>query len=82
MSEWQPIASAPKDGTKILLASLGVMDTGPMINTAHWMCFEHGHLSSKIPCPAPDCRYGWSGGLYGIGGEHIAWMPLPEPPEK
>jgi hypothetical protein len=63
---WQPIASAPKDGTMILLVS----DEDPEhIQPCQWS--EVGWLS-----PYSYSTY-FSGGF--DGPTH--WMPMPSPPE-
>lgn len=72
LTEWQPIASAPKDGTKILAwcvhqnakyASSAERETweGPVV--ARWIEFNGG---------------GWS--WNGHFGHFTHWMPLPLPP--
>lgn len=37
MSEWQPILSAPRDGTKITIKTI----TGAIVKNAYW-CHEEG----------------------------------------
>lgn len=74
MSEWQPISTAPKDGTALLLFSRthGIVEG----------CFEQvdggGHPENGPPI------YWWtSPWVEFIDGSYDApthWMPLPEPP--
>jgi hypothetical protein len=73
---WQPIESAPKDGTEVLLFEF-LPHHEPMVRVGYWE--ENGtDLHSGA-----DGISGWS--LVGEGYigeiEPTHWMPLPEPPE-
>lgn len=68
---WQPIDTAPKDGTRVLIAHEGVVDIAEFVATTasqpepHWLvvqfnCYEFAEIVS------PD--------------EATHWMPLPKPP--
>lgn len=65
---WQPIETAPKDGTEILVARAGYgmavvsFRDGEWCNAGEW-------------CFAGDV--GWGGSM---DVEPTHWMPLPEPP--
>lgn len=86
--DWQPIETAPKDGTEILLWS-GVEDRskdGPTIG--HWATDEEcavyvGDCGGECRCPEYDHNdpwwLSWDGGFT---AEHppTHWMPLPPPP--
>ena len=67
---WQPISTAPKDGTPVL-----VWDSGCEAMLIAWFG-KHSHVP----------LYGWVYGADVIGGEEVDsceptyWMPLPEPP--
>lgn len=69
---WQPIETAPKDGTEILI--VGVYPDG-MAGNVEAGFFDH------------DSGY-WAGTYYDGYGytynnpEPTHWMPLPEPPES
>lgn len=71
-SHWQPIATAPKDGTRVLLAEPGYLTGMPVHNlVTGWWC--------------PSAHY-FEGGSW-CDDRHISenvlathWMPLPEPP--
>lgn len=68
MMEWQPIETAPKDGTEII-----VYTATKRITTA-WFCEEtklwpHDEVYSEDGEP---CNVGWP----------THWMPLPEPPKE
>ena len=81
MSEWQPIETAPKDGTVILLCQPSYV--GPKIWAATWAAEHDGKPGS------PDEDFPWlvldSGSINAIMGgcRHgpLYWMPLPEPPK-
>jgi len=67
VSDWQPIETAPKDGTDILLYRRNWHQSAPVV--AGW--FEDGwyaydHDSEQVP---------------ELGGI-THWMPLPEPPSR
>lgn len=73
MSAWQPIATAPRDGTRLLLYWKGHVVCG------HWD--EDRHVNR--PCPY------WSTDLEGIFRKTITrenppthWQPLPDAPES
>ncbi len=79
VQQWQPIETAPKDGTHILLVGIGA-DNRPMTVIASWTCIEHLFLSSRHPSQCDDCNKEWYGtSRFGIDFTH--WMPLPQPPE-
>ncbi len=76
--DWQPISTAPKDGS-ILLYAVGA-DARPMHVIARWDCATHA-FSSRTVCPTKNCDFRWLGEMgirYGVVFTH--WMPLPEPP--
>jgi hypothetical protein len=81
MTEWQPIETAPKDGTNILIATTGnLIRAGiyrsevPSVCEAHW---QNGWYEEKVS--------GWQlancDEEYGCLTEATHWMPLPEPPK-
>lgn len=73
MTDWQPISTAPKDGTTVML-------TGSYWVVAGW--FSHSDFLG------PDAKLGaWVDGDprhdgRALKGDHAPthWMPLPEPP--
>ena len=70
MSEWQPIDTAPKDGTEILLGGLyakkkWTQSVGSRVGE-YWMSNDGGD---------PE----WSSILF---FKPTHWMPLPAPPKK
>jgi hypothetical protein len=68
MSEWKSIESAPRDGTKIVLAEY--YDGGRHPEDARWMFYTDYWR---------EYREGFGGG-FGTPGNPSHWMPLPDPP--
>ena len=74
MSEWQPIETAPKDGT----AFIGFDGRRPFLCTRQKYYVKYPHQDG-----GPTFRDGFSGDYY----DHISpespthWMPLPAPPK-
>ncbi len=68
MSTWQPIDTAPKDGTWVLLTGGHAAEpTGPCV-VGFW--------------DRDDWAYAhWDGSWYSIYEAPTHWMPLPEPPK-
>lgn len=65
MSEWQPIESAPKDGTLVLCAAGALMAS----------CMYRSHMTPNWVLPGQN---GW---IWPFGKEDPThWMPLPAPP--
>lgn len=73
--DWQPIETAPKDGTEILTCSFEVTqkpDGSSLIwydcEVVHWVDYEE--------------RGGWwNGDVIRYPDSPTHWMPLPEPPK-
>jgi len=75
MNEWQPIETAPKDGSDVLVYC---SDTGEQM-TAYWDTEAVAACNPSLPLPL-WCYARW------INNEPIYcipthWMPLPEPPK-
>lgn len=66
MSEWQPIATAPRDGTSIL--------TYPHYAVTSWV--------SEDVYPGPGWSDGWDEGIerWKTTDKPTHWMPLPKSP--
>ncbi len=78
MSEWQPIESAPKDGTWILLGGgrTDDEDDARTIAVGQWTNYLNGGTTSW------HWQFAWyDGGYYGAYNNPTHWMPLPEPPK-
>lgn len=75
MSEWQPIETAPKDGTRILVAGNGRVDI------AHWEKDVSEVLVAAYPNPYwQECD---NSSWFLLGEkwfEPTHWMALPNPP--
>lgn len=72
---WQPIETAPKDGTDIL-----VWYSGAVRVTRWYVHYMNGHPDlRRAPEWDQDVMYGPS--YYGPM-EPTHWMPLPQPPEQ
>lgn len=72
--EWQPIETAPKDGTQILLAEIG---HGAFLGW--WGAHDQGPDNWWFLDPAlpGDCRNSW---IENYGPTH--WRPRPPPPRQ
>ena len=78
--DWQPIETAPKDGTEILITGGGPeygwdsccwdVDWYPSMVVALW---DRGLQLWRFAC--------YDAGVYGCWLNPTHWMPLPEPPE-
>lgn len=83
--EWQPIKTAPKDGSFVLLhIPGGALETGPVTIGSYWRMDERGEdgrFKRGVFWPA-DWR-GWLGmdaDTTPSWCEPTHWMPLPKPP--
>ena len=78
MMEWQPIESAPKDGTTVL----AIVSNNP----GRLLEYQAGRVFSISHAGITECGYdlGWNvyPGLGGCGDNSFThWMPLPPPPK-
>jgi hypothetical protein len=74
MNEWQPIETAPKDGTAILAYGLCLADVGS----------SFGPKTAVVIHDPNGGDYSWrldGGGPYPTGMKATHWMPLPIPPK-
>jgi len=72
MTEWQPIETAPKDGTHILVVS----ETG--ISVCKYSCGNwNGLIDGDTICYQEE-QDDWYYDVY----KPTHWMPLPEPPQQ
>lgn len=76
--EWQPIKTAPRDGTWILLSGGSVCqfwdgETKPACVVGQFLSF---------PPPAEEWQFAWyDSGFYGSYNSPTHWMPLPPLPQ-
>jgi hypothetical protein len=73
MTEWQPIETAPRDGTSVLLfATQNPHDMvdykGAQVLSGYWCQLDEAWCSTGST---------WTGPFY----DPTHWMPLPEPPK-
>ncbi len=77
-SEWQDIATAPKDGTWVLVYTDKIPDEGSDVRNicvAQWSDYLNGGTTE------PRWMFAWyDGGFYGDCGQPTHWQPLPSPP--
>lgn len=80
MSEWQPIDTAPKDGTTVLLFRR--LDPWNVIGYGRWISTKWRLKDGTTPIEG-WLSYGFDDppGNLGLGGP-THWMPLPEPPKE
>ena len=77
--EWQPIATAPKDGEWVLVYGNGTDDEAETRNVA--VAQYTNHLNG-LTCNKYWWQFAWyDGGYYGNFSDPTHWMPLPEAPE-
>jgi hypothetical protein len=78
MSDWQPIETAPKDGTRIIAVVAGYhICVGVWVNKA-WCYFDASDFFSEGMWE----RYQRERAEAGASWEPTHWMPLPAPPQK
>ena len=87
LGAWQPIATAPRDGTTVLLAAPGRVTAGewhaeqwPTASEYHSSTGEYLGQHETGEC-IPAAWYSWDGGFT---DEHppTHWMPLPAGPQE
>jgi hypothetical protein len=77
--DWQPIDTAPKDGTWILLFGKGTDDEHEtrQIAVAQYTDYLNGRKTKW------HWQFAWyDGGYYGVFEGPTHWMPLPKLPEE
>ena len=74
LTGWQPIETAPRDGTEIL------MTNGVDVSSGQWFS-EYGGTYDQEGAPNGDgCDAGWTDWSGGMQPDPTHWMPLPPPP--
>ncbi len=79
---WQPIKTAPKDGTSVLVYDYYLTDWEKQDDGRYKQTGDSGYGWVVARC---DCTYGWVihqrrwNIIKCVNPTH--WMPLPEPPE-
>jgi len=85
MTDWQPIETAPKDGSWVLITSYNTANWSDGVDRSYWQTqtahFINGHWVTES---YPDSHYGYMEveylTTYADGPTH--WMPLPAPPKE
>lgn len=72
---WQPVETAPKDGTRVLMVKLGFQ-----VCIGYWL-INHGLWATTDPEDYPD-EETWEAEQLGSRYYPTHWMPLPEPPSN
>lgn len=74
MREWNPIETAPKDGTRVLITNAG---DGMIVDVGCYVVPEH-----RASCEPPLSNWWRVGRGTGFGMIPTHWMPLPAAPSK
>jgi hypothetical protein len=81
MSEWQPIATAPKDGTAVLVYGPGMRPEDSGYSIAVWNDNAAMLLMGKSGFSAMVAGWiAYSDSQIDIESQPTHWMPLPAPP--
>jgi hypothetical protein len=72
---WQPMTTAPKDGTEVLLKVERRAGIPHKLLVGHYM--PGGHCIEDHPAIA-DGWYFWNGSMFDKAAKPLEWMPLPE----
>jgi hypothetical protein len=75
MMEWMPIETAPKDGTRIIMADASDVEMGVWVNA-----MTIPSKRREIPAGWEDDRYVSAQVFEPSGKQPTHWMPLPAPP--
>lgn len=73
--EWQPIETAPKDESRILLIRIGFQ-----VCIGYWLT-KYSKWATTDPEDYPDVET-WEAEELGSRYHPTHWMPLPEPPSN
>ena len=76
-TDWQPMSTAPKDGTEVLLAIERRAGMPGRCLVGHWM--PGGHCIEDHP-PISSGWYFWNGCMFDKASKPTHWTPLPSVP--
>lgn len=72
---WQPMDSAPRDGTEVLLRVERRAGMSGKCLVGHYM--PGGHCIGDHP-PIDEGWYFWTGSMFDLASRPIVWMPISE----
>jgi len=76
---WQPMKTAPRDGTEVLLRVECRAGMSDCMLVGHYM--QGGHCIDDHP-PISQGWYFWNGCCFDMASKPTHWMPLPKIPEE
>ena len=79
LQEWQPIETAPKDGSEVLLAVEVRAGVPHCLLVGHYM--PGGHCIEDHP-PIDRGWYFWNGCMFDKAAKPTHWMELPNHPQR
>lgn len=79
LNGWQPMKTAPRDGTEVLLRVAYRAGIPGKCLVGHWM--PGGHCIGDHP-PIDEGWYFWNGYMFDKASKPIAWLLIPESPES
>jgi hypothetical protein len=80
--KWQPIETAPKDGTRVLAYWPDVLANNSATQVESWYG-PRGHEQMLLTWQSGEMQLVWQSAFEWADGPNAPthWMPLPEPPE-
>jgi hypothetical protein len=78
LGKWQPMKTAPRDGTEVLLVVERRAGIPHRMLVGHWM--PGGHCIEDHP-EIDEGWYFWNGCMFDKASKPKYWMPLPELPD-
>lgn len=82
MTKWQPIETAPKDGTWVLLSGGSIRYGWDGDDIPKCVCGQYTSYLNGSGYDGGWWQFAWyDGGYYGEYEGPTHWQPLPEPPE-
>lgn len=91
VSQWQPIETAPKDGTVVVLGRVGDDDVASVVTTGHWQKAEEdgvdymgsdaGFVDEHYQEFSPGRSFGNPKYMH-APSQPTHWQPIPQPPKE
>jgi len=82
MSSWQPIETAPRDGTIVLLASSTMVGAGAWAPDLHGDTYPWAFVDDFSTCELTSGYPGIAPNAWALNDGPSHWMPIPAPPES